>query len=288
MLNGGKMKKFIVFFMVCICLVVLLYGHLYWKDMSKAAAKEGRLVVEKISNKQNNEKSALINRLMPSNNKAQSLIDFLRYRALTQNKVIISVLGSNVSAGSGATNSENSWLELLKNSLKSSSDELQSLNLINRGYEGYSTTDLLKGNKVDSVINDKPDFVIFEDSMLNNYSQSISIKQTDEDLVNIMSKIQNRLPHAKILIMSSIPIANSNNKNSLDLKYEDYINESEKVISKNNWRYFNGIKEFNNKLKDGNILLVDILANDYVHLNEKGNSLLFEVLYDYFKQSSSR
>ena len=122
--------------------------------------------------------------------------------------------------------------------------------------------------------------------MITNYEQSVSIVQTEQDLKNIMSKMQKQLPNAQILIMSPNPIATNKNENSLGLTYLDYIKESEKVIKKNNWSYIDSIEGIEKKLKKENILLVDILTNDYVHPNDKGNLLWFQVLYEYLKKSS--
>ena len=97
-----------------LCLVVLFFGHQHWKNMSETAGIEGRTVTDQILKKEKEEREALINRLKPENNKSQSLIDFLRYRALTQDKVTVSVIGSNATAGTGASNVSNGWPRTLK------------------------------------------------------------------------------------------------------------------------------------------------------------------------------
>lgn len=111
----------------------------------------------------------------------------------------------------------NSWAGRLEKSLRSERDELETLAFINYGQEGYSTKDLLEDKKIDAVIHDKPDLVIFENPLINNQYQSISLEQTEKDLKNIMSKLQKKLPNAKILIISPNPVANGKTKNSLGL-----------------------------------------------------------------------
>jgi lysophospholipase L1-like esterase len=278
------MDKLLIFIMAVICAGILVFGHIHWKNMSIAASLEMKTATEVLLTKEKEEKEALINKLKPNSNKPQSLLDFLHYRALKQKTVSLSVLGSNVTAGNGASRSSNSWSELLKRKLQSENKDLKSLKLINHGYEGYSTTDLVNGNKAEEVIKDHPDLVLFENSIVNNHLQSISIEQTKKDLESIMSAIQKGMPDAKIFIMPPNLTANMENKNSLGLNYLDYIKASEEVIAEKKWPYINSIEEIEKRLKEEDILLVDILANDYINPNDKGNYLWFDFLYDFLKK----
>ena len=171
------MKKYIVFILSVLCIVILFFGNQHWKNMSEKAGIEGKIATEKNLKKELEDKNNLINSLDPKKNKAQSMIDFLHYRALTQEKVIISVLGSNGTAGTGISNRANGWPEILKNAIQSENEDLESLVLINHGYEGYSTSDLLNGKKIDLVIKDQPDLVIFENAQISNHYQSKFQKQ---------------------------------------------------------------------------------------------------------------
>lgn len=277
------MKKIGLLFMAGICIVVLFLGHLHWNNMSKAAGIEGKKAADRIKEKEKKERQALIQSLRPENNKQQSLIDYLHYKSLTKDKAIISILGSNGTAGTGASNSSNSWAGRLEKNLHSESVDLATLSLINRGHEGYSTTDLLEGKKIDSIIKDNPDLVIFENSLINNHNQSISLEQTENDLINIMSNFQKKLPNTKILMISPNPVANSKTENSIGFNYLDYIKVSEKIIKKNNWNYIDSVQGIQKKLKDENIILADILSEDNIHLNDQGYHIWSEVLYDYFR-----
>lgn len=140
--------------------------------------------------------------LIPENNKQQSLIDYLNYKSLTQDRVIVSLVGSNGTSGTGVSICSNSWAGRLEKSLRSDSDDLETLNFINHGHDGYSTEDLLKDKKTEEVIKDDPDLIIFENSLINNHYQSLSLEQTKKDLESIMSKLQKELSNAKILIIS--------------------------------------------------------------------------------------
>jgi lysophospholipase L1-like esterase len=277
------MKKFLVFFMAILCIAVLVFGHTYWKNKSKAAEIEGRSAVEKLLEKEKAEKQALINSLKPENNKNQSSIDFLRYRALTENQVKVSVVGSNVTAAIGATDSSYGWAELLRKQLQSDIADIGSLRFVNHGYEGYSTSDLITSKKIDLVIKEKPDLVIFENSLFNNHLQSLTIEQTTQDLQNIMAELKTGLPNARIFIMSPNPVVNKDTKNSLGLTYMDYINASKELITKNGWQYIDSISGIEKKLTEENLILVDVLTNDYINPNNKGNRIWFEFLYEFLK-----
>ncbi len=132
----------------------------------------------------------MIQSLIPENNKQQSLIDYLHYKSLTQDRVIVSLVGSNGTSGTGASNFSNSWAGRLEKSLRADSDDLETLNFINHGHEGYSTEDLLKDKKTEAVIKDDPDLIIFENSLINNHYQSLSLEQTKKGSESIISKLQ--------------------------------------------------------------------------------------------------
>ncbi|MDQ1144584.1 lysophospholipase L1-like esterase [Bacillus sp. SORGH_AS 510] len=277
------MKKFLFLLITIACIGVLVSGHLYWKDKINAAGIEGKKVAEIIEEKEDLKKEELMNKLRPENNIHQSTIDFLHYRALTKEQVIVAVVGSNVTAGTGATDSSYSWAEILQTKLQTSNPDLQSLRLTNHGYEGYTTSDLLISKKVDKVIKDAPDLVIFENSLINNHLRSVPLEQTLLDLQNIMAALKTGIPNARIFMMSPNPIVNKDTKNSLGLTYMDYINASKELIVKNNWPYIDSISGIEKKLTEDNLLLVDTLTNDYVNPNNKGNALWAEFLYAYLK-----
>lgn len=99
-------------------------------------------------------------------------------------------MGSNGTSGTGVSNFSNSWAGHLEKSLRADSDDLETLNFINHGHEGYSTEDLQKDKKTEAVIKDDPDLIIFENSLINNHYQSLSLEQTKKGSESIMSKLQ--------------------------------------------------------------------------------------------------
>ncbi|WP_249594902.1 SGNH/GDSL hydrolase family protein [Peribacillus frigoritolerans] len=276
------MRKYGLIIIAGICLAVLVFGHLHWKNISQAAGGEAREAAAKVKEKEKEEREALIQSLKPEQNKQQPLIDYLHYKSLTQERVIVSLLGSNGTSGTGASNSSNSWVGRLEKSLRADRDDLETLSFINHGHEGYTTVDLLEGKKVEAVIQDNPDLIILESSLINNHYQSLSLEQTKKDLERIMTKLQKELPNAKILIISPNPVANSKTENSLGMNYLDYIQASEQVIKSNKWAYMNSKEEIEKKLKEKNMRLADILTNDNIHPNDQGHYIWFEVMQEYF------
>ncbi|MES1038103.1 SGNH/GDSL hydrolase family protein [Peribacillus simplex] len=277
------MRKYGLIIIGVICLSVLVLGHQHWKNISQAAGVEAREAAAKLKEKEKEERNALIQSLKPENNKQQPLIDYLHYKSLTQDRVIVSLLGSNGTSGTGASKTSNSWAGRLEKSLRADREDLETLRFINHGHEGYSTEDLIKGKKIEAVIQDDPDLIIFENSLINNHYQSLSLEKTEKDLESIMAKLQKELPNAKILILSPNPVANGKMENSLGLNYLDYILASEQVIKTNKWTYLNSKEEIEMKLSKKNMRLADILTNDNIHPNDQGHYIWFEVLQEYFK-----
>ena len=128
----------------------------------------------------------------------------------------------------------------------------------------------LQFNPIEAVIQNDPDLIFFENSLINNHYQSLSLEQTQKDLESIMTKLQKKLPEARILIISPNPVANGKTENSLGLNYLDYIQASEQVIKTNKWTYLNSKEEMEKKLSKKNMRLADILTNDNIHPNGKG------------------
>ncbi|MED3832024.1 hypothetical protein [Peribacillus frigoritolerans] len=86
-----------------ICLAVLVFGHLHWKSISQAEGGEAREAAAKVKEKEKEARDALIQSLKP--NKRQSLIEYMHYNSLKQDRVIISFLvESNGDSGSSASN----------------------------------------------------------------------------------------------------------------------------------------------------------------------------------------
>ena len=63
--------------------------------------------------------------------------------------------------------------------MRADRDDLETLSFINHGHEGYTTVDLLEGKKIEAVIKDDPELIIFENSLINNHYQTLNLEQTE-------------------------------------------------------------------------------------------------------------
>lgn len=275
------MKKILVILCVVVAVIVLVYGNVHWQRKIHTRIQVASEEYLKDVEKEKKEQQALIDSLNPDKNPHQSMLDYLHYKILTQDKVVISVLGSSVTAGAGASDPSLSWAALLEKKLQSFAPDFKYVKVLNRGFGGYSTRDLLKDKKIDLVVKDKPDLVIFETSILNNHGQSITMDETKENIKEIVTTIQKKLPGTKILIISPNPsTVKLKEVNSLGYKYLDYLQETKNYIEGNGWPYVDIYEGMEEKIKKENIQLKDILV-DGVHPNDEGYRLWFEVLYDY-------
>lgn len=279
------MKTLLFFIIAALCIGVLVIGNLHWQNQLTAAGIEGKKQHEEIRLRELEEKEARIKSLEPNLNPTQTVIDYLLYKALTQENVTVAAFGSDGVAGVGASQSTNAWTELLAKGLRSQLPELENLRFITSGYEGYTTTDFIRSGKINDVIPEQPDLVILENALLNNYHQSIGIEQTVNELETIMTSLQTGLPNAKIIMLLPNPIINGENKNNLEQTYLDYLTASTEKINEKKWPYINSHEEMLSKLDNENIVLADIITSDHFHLNDAGYSLWYEIIMDFFKNN---
>jgi lysophospholipase L1-like esterase len=222
-----------------------------------------------------------IENLKPIKGKMLSFNDFLEYKSLTQSTVTISVIGSSVTAGTGASIPSLSWAGRLGNTRVTNNN----LKLINDGHGGYSTRDLIARNTIQPLIDSHPDLVIFETSLLNDHGQGIPINETINNINSIVNKIQTALPNTPIILISPNPSAKkqATDLNELKLSYQDYINASSKFIGQNNWNYIDAYSEMNQKIISTKTDLNTILS-DGIHPNDNGYKIWFDVISNYFGQ----
>lgn len=277
------MRTFLFFIVAALCIGVLVMGNLHWQSKLTAAGIEGKEEQEKIQLREKEAREARIQSLDPNLHPSQTLIDYLLYKALTQQHVVIAVVGSDGAAGSGASHPANTWPELLEKGLRAEFPELENLRFIARGYEGYTTTDFINSGKINDIIPEQPDLVIFETALLNNYHQSIGLEQTVNEMETLVSSLQMGLPNAKIILLSPNPIINSENKNNLKQTYLDYVNASTEKIMEKKWSYINSHEKILTKIDEDNIVLADIMTSDRLHLNDGGHSLWFQIIMDFLK-----
>lgn len=279
------MNKFLLLIFGVLCIIVLAFSYKNWVSKGIAAEHNGRKIIAKIEQKEVEHKAAEIKKLIPDKNKKSPIVDFLRYRALSNNKVNLSIIGSNLVIESSTNFTFKGWESQLKSKLKSEYDELDNLEVKHYGFKSYSTSDFIKSKKIDVVVKDNPDVIFIENFIINNYRQSISIDQTNSDIKEIISQLQNKLPKTKIIIMSPNPILNDQNQNNLGLNYKDYINNTSKFSMNNGLLYLDFYLEIEKYLESKNLLIVDVIENDFVRPNDTGNLLIGDILYEYLKNS---
>jgi lysophospholipase L1-like esterase len=211
------------------------------------------------------------------NGSPRSYIDDLQYYIARNGSVKISTLGSSVTAGDGATSKDKSWAGLLKSYLRNT-DGLFKTEVISNGFPGYSSQTILSENKVDVVIAEKPDVVLFETSILNDHGQSVPIDKTLQNINTVVEKLRTSLPESKIIILSPNPKA-SDKKNSVGLMLADYAVKTKELASQKGWDYIDVYNGFLLKNADLNHVLTD-----GVHPNDEGYKIWFEIMKSEFEK----
>lgn len=212
-----------------------------------------------------------------------SYVDFLYLKLETKNHAKIAVIGSSVTAGSGASNYKYSWVGRLENNLSKKNQKFNTLEFVNHGKRRYSTTDLLEHGIVENLIHNQPDLVIFETAIINNHGHSIPMEQTLHDIKTIVKMVETRLPQSKIIVTSPNPIsarAAGKAQNEIGLSYHDYLLKTKQFIESNGWSYvdvYEGMEEV--RKKEG--FQLDEILKDGIHPNDKGYQFWFEIINDY-------
>ncbi|OOP63016.1 hypothetical protein BWZ43_25530, partial [Heyndrickxia oleronia] len=63
------------------------------------------------------------------------------------------------------------------------------------------------------------------------------------------------------------------------------INNTSKFSINNGWIYLDFYLEIEKYLESKNLLIVDVIENDFVRPNDTGNLLIGDILYEYLKNS---
>lgn len=207
----------------------------------------------------------------------ESLLDRSRFVTERDGKVTIAVLGSSVTNGKGATEEQPVWGTLLEAKLNET--EGIDAKVINHGYNGYSTADLISDNKIDAVIKEEPDIIIFELSLINNnrYPQN-DIEQTKADIQWIMDSFSEKLPDTLVILQTANPtIYNDVFLEDGKVTYDQYNNAIAEYVKEQQWPFIDTYHVMQTKMEEQNLLLEAILA-DNVHPNGLGYSMWFELL----------
>ena len=209
--------------------------------------------------------------------KQESFLERSTFVTERDDEVTIAVLGSSVTFGKGATEDQPVWGDLLEADLNG----MDGINakVINHGYSGYSTADLISRKKIDAVIKDKPDIVIFELCLINNnrYPQN-DINQTKLDIQWIMDRFSEELSDTLVILQTANPtIYNDVFLEDGKVTYDEYNNEIAEYVKAQQWPFIDTYHLMQTKMEDQNLALEEIL-DDNVHPNGVGYGLWFELL----------
>ena len=209
--------------------------------------------------------------------KQESLVERARFVTKRDDEVTIAVLGSSVTFGKGATEDQPVWGDLLEADLNKI-DGINA-NVINHGYSGYSTADLISRKKIEAVIKDNPDIIIFELCLINNnrYPQN-DVNQTKLDIQRIMDRFSGELPDTLVIVQTANPtIYNDVFLEDSKVTYDEYNNEISEFITTQQWPFIDIYHLMQTKMEVQNLAIEEIL-DDNVHPNGKGYQMWFELL----------
>ncbi|WP_313468269.1 SGNH/GDSL hydrolase family protein [Carnobacterium sp.] len=209
--------------------------------------------------------------------KKESLLDRARFVTERDGEATIVVLGSSVTFGKGATEEQPVWGNLLETNL----NEVDGIKakVINRGYSGYSTADLISKNKIEAVIKDKPDIILFELCLINNnrYPQN-EVSQTKSDIQLIMDTFNKQLPGTLVILQTANPtIYNNVFLDQGKVTYGQYNDEIAEYVRANQWPFIDTYQLMLDSMNEQHLTTKDVLS-DHVHPNGDGYSMWFKVL----------
>lgn len=220
----------------------------------------------------------------------ESYVDFLYLKLATDRQAKVAVLGSSVTAGSGASNYKYSWPARLEQKLEKTHPNFKKMKLFNHGKRRFSTSDLLAQGIVEEVVLIQPDLIIFETAIINNHGHSIPMDQTLNDIKTIVEILEMKLPHAKIILTSPNPIsARDHGKalNGMGLSYQDYLIKTQQFIRLNGWSYvdvYSGMEAMRKK----EVLPLEQILKDGIHPNNKGYEYWSKIISDFLYKKQER
>ncbi|API88810.1 hypothetical protein BKP56_05695 [Marinilactibacillus sp. 15R] len=208
---------------------------------------------------------------------SESILDRAKFITKRDGQVDIAVLGSSVTRGKGATAEQPVWGTRVEQRL----NQYEEINakVWNRGYNGYSTTDLLVQEKITETIESKPDIVIFELCLINNnrFPQN-DLSLTKEELIGIMNRFQENLPNTLVILTTANPtIYNDIYLDNGTLTYDQYNDEVSAFVQKQGWNFIDIYSLMSRKIANSNHSL-EYYLDDAVHPNGEGYNLWYTLL----------
>ncbi|MDG5472755.1 SGNH/GDSL hydrolase family protein [Jeotgalibacillus sp. ET6] len=221
-------------------------------------------------------------RINPAHNPDISYLEFLTYRVMKNGSARVATLGSSVTKGVGASSPNFSWRALLQQDIRDASRPLRHVTVSNHGHSGYTSVMLLNQDVLTKVFSSRPDLIILETSVINNYRRSVTLDDTKKSIEQLYSTFKRELPGVEILFISPNPILKENldpsGLNQLGLTFEEYVDFTQEIILDNGWNYFDTHGHMLAHMDEQNIEKKDIL-NDKIHPNDLGYRIWHEELY---------
>lgn len=208
---------------------------------------------------------------------SETILDRAKFITQRDGVVDITVLGSSVTRGMGATAEQPVWGEKLEQRL----NQFQEINakVWNKGYNGYSTTDLLNQQKIAETIDENPDIILFELCLINNnrFPQN-DLSLTKEELIGIMSRFQNDLPNTLVILTTANPtIYNDIYLDNGPLTYDQYNQEVSRFVREQGWNFIDIYTLMSKEISDTQKPIEDYL-DDAVHPNGEGYQMWYSLL----------
>lgn len=248
--------------LLIIFLVLISLSGMYWFLTEQQEAASQELTQEYM------EKTA---------SESETILDRAKFITQRDGKVDITVLGSSVTRGMGATADQPVWGEKLEQRL----NQFQEINakVWNKGYNGYSTTDLLNQQKIAETIDENPDIILFELCLINNnrFPQN-DLSLTKEELIGIMSRFQNDLPNTLVILTTANPtIYNDIYLDNGPLTYDQYNQEVSRFVREQGWNFIDIYTLMSKEISDTQKSIEDYL-DDAVHPNGEGYQMWYGLL----------
>lgn len=268
-------KKLSYALLIALALVALTGSYILYNNKIEAQSKESYTAYQKSMDLKAQEHANLLEEL--GQKKDESFLSRVQYLSAEKGKVNISVLGSSVTAGAGATTPNASWKGLLNSDL----DGMDGVDVrvFNNGYGGYTTSDIIANEKIAEVVTNEPDIVIFELCLLNNNgSEPVLLEQTKKDVDFIMNTLEKELPEALIIVQTANPFSGKNVvMKKTGYSYDEYNLEMKDYVDRKGWNFIDTYSLMERELKNQKLEYKDIL-DDNIHPNNDGYKLWFDVM----------
>lgn len=265
--------RYFVSTLLFLTVLFLSFGYLHYDNKIEAKIHESVIEQEKYTKLEEDEKDKHLKELEKQKN--SSINNRIKYLSAKNEKVNVSVLGSSVTNGFGSLDS--SWRVLLDNHLNKMIDD-GDINIFNNGYDGYTTSDIIDNDKIEEVVENKPDIIFFEICLINNNgSPKIQPEQTKEDIELIVKKFKKELPDSLVVIQTANPVSVNNKPTGTGYTYDEYNSLVEKFVKNNNWNFVDTYNSMIDKMEEEGLSNKDILI-DQSHPNSDGHAIWFEVI----------